>query len=253
VSLPAAGFQQRDASAIGCRFGSAIFIGQAFLIIGTSIRIKATIDSGTYYSDNRSMWQMGSLALSHPSGTSPFDPTVDNYIFALEVAEYPEQPQIPWHFAGGWFDQDTGLPTVLIFTEDRLWFELLKYNEPPHYPIRVDYETEAVDCGNSFPDVTFASHMSQISVPVFLVGAIGGFGHSSDYNTSLTRSKDVQILIVQALSNGMQASDYGHVDLLTARDANTRGMATNPGLDCRPSILPSQRRADQSRPDVGRL
>jgi hypothetical protein len=185
-------------------------------------QVKATIDSGTYYSDNRSMWQMGSLALSHPSGTSPFDPTVDNYVFALEVAEYPEQPQIPWHFAGGWFDRDTGLPTGLIFTEDRLWFELLKYNEPPYYPIRVDYETEAVDCGNSFPDVTFAFHMSQISVPIFLVGAIGGFGHSSDYNTSLTQSKDVQILIVQALSNGMQASDYGHVDLLTARDADTR-------------------------------
>ncbi len=185
-------------------------------------QVKATIDSGTYYSDNRTMWQMGSLALSHPGGTSPFDPTVDNYVFALEVAEYPEQPQIPWHFAGGWFDQDTGLPTGLIFTENRLWFELLKYNEPPYYPIRVDYETEAVDCGKSFPDVTFASHMSQIGVPIFLVGAIGGFGHSSDYNTTLTQSKDVQILMVQALSDKMQVSDYGHADLLTARDADTR-------------------------------
>lgn len=185
-------------------------------------QIKATIDSGTYDSDNRSMSQMGALALSHPNWTSPFDSTVDNYVFALEVAEYPEQPQIPWHFAGGWFDQDTGLPTGLIFTENRLFFELLQYNEPPYYPLRLDYETTAVDCGKGFPDVTFASHMSQIRIPIFLVGAIGGFGHSSDYNTTLTQSKDVQILMVQALSDGMQASDYGHADLLTARDAEAR-------------------------------
>lgn len=183
---------------------------------------KATIDNGTYYSDNRSLSQMGALALAHPHGTSPFDPTVDNYEFALEVAEYPELPEIPWHFEGGWFDPNTGLPTGLIFTEDRLWFELLKYNEPPYYPLRIDYETAAADCSQSFPDVTFASHMSQINIPIFLVGASGGFGHSSDYNTTLTQSNDVKILIVQALPDGMQASDYGHGDLLTARDADTR-------------------------------
>ncbi len=183
---------------------------------------KATIDSGTYDDDNRSMLQMGALALSDPSGTSPFDPTVDNYVFALEVAEYPEQPQIPWHFMGGSFDPDTGLPTGLIFTENRVFFELLKYNEPPYSPVRVDYESEAADCGQGFPDVTFASHMSQINVPIFLVGAIGGFGYSSVYNTTITQSNDVQTLIVQALPDGMQASDYGHADLLTARDADTR-------------------------------
>ena len=183
---------------------------------------KAGLDSGTYYDDNRSMSQMGALALSDPSGISPFDPTVDNYTFALEVAEYPEQPQIPWHFAGGWFDPNTGLPTGLIFTEGRLWLELLELNEPPYSPLRVDYEGEAADCGQGFPDVTFASHMSQIKVPIFLVGAFGGFGYSSVYNTTLTQSKDVQVLIVQALPDGMQASDYGHADLLTARDADIR-------------------------------
>jgi len=188
----------------------------------TAAQVKATIDSGNYYSDNRSMWQMGALALSHPNWTSPFDPTVDNYVFALEVAEYPELTQIPWHFMGGSFDPDTGLPTGLNFTEERLWFELLKYNEPPYYPLRLDYETAAADCGQGFPDVAFASHIRQINVPIFLVEAIGGFGHSAGYNTTLTQSNDVNILTVQALPNGMEASDYGHADLLTARDADTR-------------------------------
>ncbi len=42
------------------------------------------------------------------------------------------------------------------------------------------------------------------------------------FSFTLTDMCPASAMIVQALSNGMQASDYGHVDLLTARDADTR-------------------------------
>ena len=179
---------------------------------------RGLIASGTYNYDNRSMWQMGQLAISDPHDISPFDSTLTNYQFALVVATSPEDEAMPWHFAGGYFDI-TGMPTGLRYTNVRLWEDLLAHNEPPYNPVFVDVEGSAVQCGKPDPDAKVADHLDEVTVPILLIQAAGGFSHSSDYTATFTTSHDVTILNVQLLSDDQQSEDFGHVDLLTGYNA----------------------------------
>jgi len=178
---------------------------------------QQNLKSGVYYYDNTSLWQMGDLALSNPGGTSPFDSTLTNYQFGLVVGTSPNGA-IPWHFVGGWMDSN-GIPYDLRYTEPSLWFDLLKFNEPPYSPIRLDYDSDSVECGKHLPDVTFANHLSDITIPVFYVGAAGGFGTYGEYTTKLVASRDVTVRIVQEQPDDMRSVDYGHGDLLAGRKA----------------------------------
>ncbi|MCX6545948.1 MAG: hypothetical protein NTV05_16245 [Acidobacteria bacterium] len=182
--------------------------------------LRQVIKSGTYNWDNRDMLAMGRLAIDQPLEVSPYDPGFDNYHFALGVAGWPEDAVIPWHFAGSLLDAN-GNPDALRFTEPRLWFDLLGNNESPYSPNRIDVEDATVNCGRRHPGVTYADHVGDITVPLFYVGAAGGFGHFGDYSTTLVASHDVTILIVQLLPDDQRAEDFGHVDLLTAVDAET--------------------------------
>ena len=179
---------------------------------------RGLIASGTYSYDNRSMGQMGQLAIDSPNDTSPFSPPLTNYQFALVIATAPEDEAMPWHFAGGYFD-NTGMPTGLRYTNVRLFEDLLVHNEPPYNPVFVDVEGSAVQCGKPDPDAKVADHLDEVSVPILLIEAAGGFSHSSDYTATFTASHDVTIRNVQLLSDDQQSEDYGHVDLLTGYNA----------------------------------
>jgi hypothetical protein len=185
--------------------------------------------SGTYNWDNRYMWAMGQLAISNPWDVSPYDDSglLDNYQFALGVAGWPEDAVIPWHFAGSWLDAD-GNPTGLRFTEERLWFDLLATNESPYSPTRIDLEDAVVACDPRHTKGTFADHVGEIGVPLFYVGAAGGFGQFGVYSTTLVASRDVTVSIVQMLPDEMRDQDYGHADLLTA--VNAEAMVWQPIL-----------------------
>jgi len=175
--------------------------------------------SGPIYSDNRAYWQIGQLALSNPNDISPFDPTgtYTNYQFALGVGAWPNE-SIAWHFVGGWFDQN-GTPYDLRYTAPRLWLDLLIHNEPPYYPTLIDYETGSVVCAGKVADDSYAGHLGEVKVPILYVGAAGGIGRYGEYTTTVTASKDVTIHIVQVQPDDQRMVDYGHGDLLTARDA----------------------------------
>jgi hypothetical protein len=182
--------------------------------------VKQLRKGRVFFWDNRYMWDMGALAISDPTGTSPFDAGFDNYHFALGVGGWPEDPVIPWHFAGSYLDAN-GNPTGLRFTEERLFFDLLVGNEPPYSPNMIDLEDATVACNPSHRAGTFADHLEDITVPIFYVGAAGGFGHWGDYTTTLVASDDVMILIVQLLPDDMRDQDFGHADLLTATNAES--------------------------------
>jgi len=179
---------------------------------------RGLITSGTYSYDNRSMWQMGQLAIDSPNDTSPFSPPLTNSQFALVIATEPNDVAMPWHFAGGYFD-NTGMPTGLRYTNVRLWEDLLAHNEPPYNPVFVDVEGSAAQCGKPDPDAKVADRLDEVSVPIFAIEAAGGFSHSSDYTATFTASHDVTILNVQLLSDDRQSEDFGHVDLLTGYNA----------------------------------
>jgi hypothetical protein len=181
--------------------------------------LRSAIQGGNYYNDVRGMEQIGRLAIDAPNDTSPFAPPLTNYQFDLVMATSPNDI-IPWHFAGGFFDS-TGMPTDLRFTDVRMWMDLLANNEPPYYPIQLDLEYAEGGCPKPHLEAVYTDHIGDVRVPIFLVGAGGGFGHYSDYTTTLTASTDITIRVVQLLSDDQRAEDYGHVDLLEATNAET--------------------------------
>lgn len=179
---------------------------------------RGLIASGTYNYDNRPVSQMGQLAIDSPNDTSPFSPPLTNRQLALVIATSPNDVAMPWHFAGGYFD-NTGMPTGLRYTNVRLWEDLLAHNEPPYNPVFVDVEGSAVQCGKPDPDAKVADHLDEVIVPILAIEAAGGFSHSSDYTATFTASHDVTILNVQLLSDDQQSEDFGHADPLTGYNA----------------------------------
>ena len=109
----------------------------------------------------------------------------------------------------------------LRFTEPRLAFGLLKYNEPPYYLWETNFDRDAAQCNGSV-DAPFDDHPGEIDVPIFYVGAAGGFGVSGIYTTELTASRDVNTLVAQELPTDQRYVDYGHADLLTGKRPQLR-------------------------------
>jgi len=72
--------------------------------------------------------------------------------------------------------------------------------------------TSAVGCGEV--DVSFDDHLGEIAVPVLYVGAVAGAGDRGFYTATLTKSKDVNKVIVNR-------PRFAHADLFLAKDAET--------------------------------
>jgi hypothetical protein len=56
-------------------------------------------------------------------------------------------------------------------------------------------------------------------VPLFYLGAAGGFGDHGLYTTQKVASTDVTTLVVRRLGADAEAEDFGHGDLIYAADA----------------------------------
>ena len=213
-------WQLRNVKAIipldcGVKYEGADAQAEACANLATSRQLKA---SGVYYDDNRFMTQIGQLAVSDPTGVSPFDPDLDNYHFGLAVGAWPNSVAIHWHFVGSYLDQN-GNPTDLRYTEVPFWLEGFATGIPPYSPVQADIEQSAVLCGKPDPDARYADHVGDIRVPILYVGAAGGFGQYGEYTTTLTASHDVTTHIVQFLSDAQRSEDYGHADLVEADNA----------------------------------
>lgn len=72
-----------------------------------------------------------------------------------------------------------------------------------------------------FTDTPLDDGLAQITVPILHVGAKGGFGPSAYASTTFTSSRDVTTITVQRLPDSDEAMDFGHVDTVLARDAET--------------------------------
>ena len=87
----------------------------------------------------------------------------------------------------------------------------------PHQSLRESAESDALWCGQGPAPIDFA--LDRIQVPLFYVGAAGGFGDLGLYSTTRVGSTDVTTLVVRRLSADREAEDFGHGDLLYATDA----------------------------------
>ena len=87
--------------------------------------------------------------------------------------------------------------------------------------MRETAELDELWCGTS-PRPSLAN----IRVPLFYLGAAGGFGDHGLYSTTRTSSTDVTTLVIRRFGPERVAEDFGHGDLLYAADAPA--LAWNP-------------------------
>lgn len=181
--------------------------------------VEDLFEQGIYQAEYGILLQtMGMLAQNDPDGDFPIIPGLDNRTAALmagavtaAVFGFPGD----LHFFGGEFDDQTGLPTDLVYTPTGQYFEWLQGfdddNSNGH-----EYDIARIHC----PDIETPrdDHLDEITVPVFFVGAEGGWGSLMDHTASLlTGSDDVTLLNVSL--NPLQVQDIGHVDIFTAECA----------------------------------
>jgi pimeloyl-ACP methyl ester carboxylesterase len=188
---------------------------------------QANLDAGVYNDDSGLFLEfLSQLAVSDPNGPSDIIPGTTNYQAALTFGANTALVNGQfWHFVGGYLDKN-GVANALRFTEPGLWLDLLQVI-PPHLPTQSDLDIDATFCGKS--DVPFDDHLRQITLPILLAGAAGGFGRTTIYTTTLTGSKDVTILIAQRLPDSQRDQDFGHADTTLGKDART--LVWKPVLD----------------------
>jgi hypothetical protein len=163
--------------------------------------------------------QFGYLASSDPDAVSPIITFLTNWQASLFVGASTELlTGGSWHLVGGYLDE-YGIPSGLRFTDDQLWVGAMAASFPPYYPVRIDLDVDQLLCDTV--DTPFDDHLAQITVPILHIGAKGGIGPGVYASTTYTASRDVTTITVQRLSDTEEAMDFGHVDTVLARDAET--------------------------------
>jgi len=163
-------------------------------------------------------WMVG-LARSEPDAISPvFGEPYTNLtaILAFGSQTYLVSPTpVNYHIMAGTFDAD-GLPTGFQYADSEVWLDFVS-NWAPYEPLRMEMETEWAVCGDPAHPVPFDDHLGDITVPVFYLGAHGGFGEEGLYTLDLLGSSDVSHHIVSF--TGDPFTDFAHADLFNADNA----------------------------------
>ncbi len=190
------------------------------------LAVKAKYDSGIYYSDEGTVMKyIAYLAATSPDDPSPIIPGFTNKQAALFVLsatyatfEPPLKPYVPfYHYLAGIFDQ-VGIPQGLQFTNPDYTLDI-GLATPGFQSIGEDIDGEALMSDEV--EVPYDDYLSEINIPVFYVGAAGGFGEYGIYTVTLLGSTDKKTLIVQLYPPEAVALDYGHSDLLWADNAKS--------------------------------
>lgn len=179
----------------------------------------ALIADGVTDSENSFFIAIGELALSDPDGPSPFftDPPLTNRdAFLLSAGQtYFFFPPTPfYHLAAPFLDGGmvTGLresPEAVIAS----WFA----HATPHQSMREAADTDAVWCGDGSGPIDV--DLSRIRVPLFYLGAAGGYGDHGLYSTTRVSSTDVTTSVIRRFGPEGAFEDFGHGDLLFASEA----------------------------------
>ena len=162
---------------------------------------------------------IGELAALDPDGDSPFIEGFTNLQTALffGAATFDVWPFNPWwHYFGGIFDPETGLPVDLHFTSIDGMTDFMRTG-CSWEALRFIYEYEQIMCDEE--DVPWDDHIAQVTVPLLLLEPAGGLGSSGRYTLDLFGSTDVQIATASLLPPEQIIEDFGHIDMWTAPEA----------------------------------
>jgi pimeloyl-ACP methyl ester carboxylesterase len=164
----------------------------------------------------------GLLAATDPTGASPMPGMtgLNNRQAALLVgsathllfAPYPPVPA--YHLEAGTFDA-SGLPTGLQFTQEAYLYDVYQ-SASPFQSTTEQVETDGVMCGEDLP---YDDHLAEINVPVYYVGAGGGFGEFGLDALGRLGSTDVTSNVVTLYGPEGRPVEFGHSDLFLADNA----------------------------------
>lgn len=192
--------------------------------------LKALYASGTYNNNDGAMMKgLSGLAAVVPNVYSQYNPVMTNIQFALAAltATYMSAtPQMPaatpfFHYMAGTFDPSTQLPTGLQFA-DQNYVLNIGMATPSFQSIGEQIDGDAILSDKQTP---YDNHLRQIKIPVFYIGAGGGFGQYGADTLKFLGSTDKETLIINTFP-AMPILDYGHADLLWA--SNAEGLVWNP-------------------------
>jgi hypothetical protein len=179
---------------------------------------RALVAAGLVDSDNSAFFQpLGALAASDPDAPSPLFEgyTNESALFTMVAQTYFFYGVTPdYHLVAGVLTD--GAPTALRYSSKSVIADWLAY-APPHQAFVEGVDGDALWCGEA--PLPIADHLADIQVPLFYLGAAGGFGDYGLYTTTLVGSSDVTTHVVRRLAADRELEDFGHADLLYADDA----------------------------------
>ena len=162
---------------------------------------------------------LGELAAMDPDGDSPFIPGFTNLQTALffgaatfEVYAFSDW----WHYWGGIFDAESGMPVDLRFTSIEASLDFMRTG-CSWEALRFIYEYEVILCGDE--DIPWDDNFGNVSVPLLILAPVGGLGEAGVYTAGLTASTDVQIMRPALLGPDQWTEDFGHIDIWTSPQA----------------------------------
>lgn len=185
---------------------------------------KLQYDAGQSHSNLGLLAQtLGFLAATEPNAASavPGFAGLTNEQAALLLTTsthllFAPNPPVPgYHFNAGEFNL-LGLPTGLQYTREAYLYDFLQ-SAAPFQSFAEQVETEAIWCGDI--DTPHDDHLREISVPVFYVGAEGGFGSFGVDTLGRLGSADKSTHLVRLHTAQERAVEFGHADLFLADNA----------------------------------
>jgi pimeloyl-ACP methyl ester carboxylesterase len=164
----------------------------------------------------------GLLAATDPSGASPVPGMtgLTNRQAALLVGTathllFAPYPPVPfYHLEAGTFDAN-GLPSGLQFTSEAYLYDFYQ-SAAPFQSATEQVETDGVICGEELP---YDDNLAAINIPVYYVGAGGGFGDYGLDTLSRLGSTDVTSNVVKLYGPEGRPVEFGHSDPFLADNA----------------------------------
>ena len=175
------------------------------------------LESGSLAGDNSFFADMGKLAENKPDDPSTLLDTYTNRGLMLEFMGQTWMyftPTPKYHLAGGVVEG--GVVTSLRYSPEvriQRWLAAA----PPFASTLEGVDLDAIWCGEAPRPVP--DHLADIQVPLFYVGAAGGFGARGLHTMTQVGSADVTTLVVSKLPAAQEAEDLGHGDLLYGDEA----------------------------------
>ncbi|HEX7318306.1 MAG TPA: hypothetical protein VF297_30655 [Pyrinomonadaceae bacterium] len=179
--------------------------------------------SGVYHSPlGVGVRAFGLLAATDPSGASPVPGMtgLTNRQAALLVGTathllFAPYPPVPfYHLEAGTFDEN-GLPSGLQFTSEAYLYDFYQ-SASPFQSATEQVESDGVQCGDTLP---YDDNLAAINIPVYYVGAGGGFGEFGLDTLSRLGSSDVSSNVVKLHGPEGRPVEFGHSDLFLAENA----------------------------------